>query len=227
MSASIAGYPVVQAGTWTVVVSSITAPVAVTQSGVWTVGTNADGSATGGAAALKSLLTGLLVATAAPVLTVGQQIALQGDTSGNLRVSPYGATGSFHVTANVGTGAAPPFVVVPNNVKWVLKSTLLFIQLASAATRQIIYTISTGGGSSISTNLTPVTGAINGNGYSCTFAPGMAQSAGYTTIFTSGYATTPFPELVLVGASQMALFVVGGIAGDVVQMNHNYIQVPD
>lgn len=227
MSAPGAGYPVTQAGVWTVVVSSITLPVAVTQSGTWTVGTNADGPVTPGAAALKSMLMGLVAATAAPVLTAGQQIALQGDTTGNLRTVPYGATGSFHAASAVGTAAALPSFTVPAGVKWHLKCIVVVITLSTATTRQILLTVSNSGGAAISSNLTPITGAVNGDIYACTFAPGMFQSTSYVVLFTSGFATIPFPELLLPPGSIIALFVNGGVGPDAVQLNINYLQVPD
>lgn len=68
--------------------TSITnASIAVTESGTWTVGTNADGSLTGGTAGSKSLAIGGIYNTSAPTLTTTQQAALQLDSSGNLKVN--------------------------------------------------------------------------------------------------------------------------------------------
>lgn len=62
--------------------------IAVTQStSPWVTSDLADGSVAAGTAGTKSILGGLVFNTAAPSLTNGQQVALQGDSSGNLKVN--------------------------------------------------------------------------------------------------------------------------------------------
>jgi hypothetical protein len=61
----------------------------------WITKDQSDGSVTGGTAGSFSMLSGLIYNTAAPVLTTGQQAALQGDASGNLKVNI--AAGSLDV----------------------------------------------------------------------------------------------------------------------------------
>jgi 6,7-dimethyl-8-ribityllumazine synthase len=61
----------------------------------WITSDVAGGSATGGTAGSKSLLAGLIYNTAAPALTNGQQVGLQGDIAGNLKVNI--AAGSLDV----------------------------------------------------------------------------------------------------------------------------------
>jgi hypothetical protein len=53
----------------------------------WVTSDLADGSVAAGTAGTKSMLAGLVYNTAAPSLTTGQQVALQGDSSGNLKVN--------------------------------------------------------------------------------------------------------------------------------------------
>jgi hypothetical protein len=53
----------------------------------WIVQDLADGSVAAGTAATKSMLAGLVYNSASPTLTTGQQVALQGDSSGNLKVN--------------------------------------------------------------------------------------------------------------------------------------------
>lgn len=53
----------------------------------WITSDLADGSVAGGTAGSKSMLAGLVFNTAAPTLTNGQQASLQGDASGNLKVT--------------------------------------------------------------------------------------------------------------------------------------------
>lgn len=221
---SIATAPVLVAGTALIGKVGIDQTTPGTTNGVQDA---SDGPVTAGTAAGKSGLVALVAATSAPTPTAGQQIALQGDTSGNLRTSPFGATGSFHTASNTGTGAALPSFTVPAGVKWNLKCIVVAITLSTAATRQVLLTVSNSGGAAISSNLTPITGAVNGNIYACTFAPGMFQSTSYVVLFTSGFATIPFPELLLPSGSILALFVNGGVAADAVQLNINYLQVPD
>ena len=78
-----------QSGTWNIgTVATITNPVAVTQStSPWVTKDQSDGSVAAGTAASFSSLAGLVFNTAAPTLTTGQQVALQGDSSGNLLVN--------------------------------------------------------------------------------------------------------------------------------------------
>lgn len=64
------------------------------------------GSAGGGAAATNSLLSGSQYNSSAPTLVDGQQVALQSDTSGNLKVNI--AAGAVSNTANGNTGSAVP-----------------------------------------------------------------------------------------------------------------------
>lgn len=53
----------------------------------WLTTDSADGSVAAGTAGTKSMLGGLVFNTSAPTLTNGQQVALQGDSSGNLKVN--------------------------------------------------------------------------------------------------------------------------------------------
>jgi len=85
---------------------------AVTQSGTWTVATNADGSPTGGTAGTKSFLVGGIYNSTPPTLTTGQQASFQLDSDGSLRVNvvdplPAGtnAIGSITNTSFIATQA--------------------------------------------------------------------------------------------------------------------------
>jgi hypothetical protein len=53
----------------------------------WITQDASDGSVVAGTAATKSSLAGLIYNSAAPTLTTGQQVALQGDVNGNLKVN--------------------------------------------------------------------------------------------------------------------------------------------
>jgi hypothetical protein len=67
---------------------------AVTQSGTWTVATNADGALSGGAAASKSFAVGGVYNSSPPSLTTGQQSAFLLDSTGNLLVSIQSSSGT-------------------------------------------------------------------------------------------------------------------------------------
>lgn len=114
-----------QAGTWSVgrtwTLASGTDSVSAIQSGTWDINnitgtvslpigastsanqTSVIGSSTGGTAATNSLLTGGIYNTSAPVLTNGQQVSLQLDSSGRLITS---ATATISSDMNYGTVGA-------------------------------------------------------------------------------------------------------------------------
>lgn len=104
----------VQSGTWTTArswtLSSGTDSIAAVQSGTWTmqpgntanttpwlVTDSSDGTVSPGTAAAKSSLGGMVYNTSAPTPTNGQQLALQSDASGNLKVNP----GTVTITGTV------------------------------------------------------------------------------------------------------------------------------
>ena len=130
-----------------VTIASNQSALPVSQSGTWTVATNADGTVAAGTAASKSLLTGAVYNTSLPTLTNGQQAALQMDSSGRLlvdvgvssvltvnqgtspwveNVSQFG--GSAVVTGTGASGAGIPRVTVSND-----SAVLANIQVAGSA----------------------------------------------------------------------------------------------
>lgn len=77
----------------------------------WITSDLADGSVAAGTAGTKSMLGGLVFNTAAPSLTTGQQVALQGDVAGNLKVNlqtaiPAGTNSIGTVVLGAGTAIA-------------------------------------------------------------------------------------------------------------------------
>jgi len=79
-----------------VIASSL--PVAIASDQIVNTQDAADGSASGGTAGTKSSLGGAVYNSSAPVLTTGQQAALQSDSSGNLKVNISASSGSLSVT---------------------------------------------------------------------------------------------------------------------------------
>jgi fibronectin-binding autotransporter adhesin len=88
------------------VTQPISGTVSASQSGTWTVATNADAAIAAGAAPAKCLVGGSVYNTSAPAPTNGQTMALQADSSGNLKVNV--AAGSSGNAAAGATGSAVP-----------------------------------------------------------------------------------------------------------------------
>lgn len=192
-----------------------------------------DGPVSAGTAAGKSSLGALVAATAAPTPTVGQQIALQGDTSGNLRTSPYGATGSFQSKKATGTGVATATLTVPAATKWVLKggtglitvansgaARTIFIQIADASANTLV---SVGTSTGISAPINTFTGYA--------FGPGLPY--GYLTTASAGSGIVsnntalPMPELVLGPGFTIQFIIALGVVGDTTSLVANVMVLPD
>ncbi len=87
---------------------------------------SADGSVTGGLSGTKSSLAGAVYNSTAPTLTTGQQVALQVDSSGNLKTTaaitiPSNANGSYAEVTNL-TTTAQTFTVPVNAVGFILEA---------------------------------------------------------------------------------------------------------
>jgi len=83
--------------------TTITGTVAVTESGTWTVATNADAAIGAGTAPIKSLVGGAVYNSTEISPTTGQTFALQGDSKGRLRnvlMDAAGNTRGANVTAS-------------------------------------------------------------------------------------------------------------------------------
>lgn len=193
----------------------------------------ADGPVSAGTAATKATLTGLVAATAAPTPTNGQQIALQGDTSGNLRTSPYGATGSFQSKKATGTGVATATLTVPAATKWILKggtaivtvansgsARTCFVQVADASANTIVSVgTSTGIAAPINTFTAYAFGPGLPYGYLTTGSAGSGIVGGNTAI--------PMPELCIGPGCTIQFVISAGVSGDVTQIVANVIVIPD
>jgi hypothetical protein len=183
----------------------------------------ADGPVSAGTAAGKSMLTGLVAATSAPSPTAGQQIALQGDTHGTLRTSPYGATGSFANSTATGTGSAPASFTVPAATKWLLKSVSLQVVAANSGSPRVsLLTVANVGGNALAAQWVGIGAPINATTF-YTFAPSLPLS----TSLTVGYGTVGFPELALGPGYTISFFITNGVAGDTTNAVVNYISYPD
>ena len=120
--------------------ASVQAPPsqAVTNAGTFATQDAANGPVTPNTAAGKSELVGGVVATSAAAGTAAQQMAVQMDVAGCVRVNPAAQTGSFASKVNVASAGADATVTVPAGKKWIVRG--LKVNLAASsqtATRQV------------------------------------------------------------------------------------------
>lgn len=139
-----AAVPVSQSGTWTV------QPGNTQNTTAWLVQDSADGPVGAGTAAGKSMLGGLVFNSAAPTPSSGQQVALQGDSAGNLKVNlataiPAGSANIGNVGVLVGGSANaitnPLFVTNVDALGTSVDSYQTSAALAAAASVNLDYTV--------------------------------------------------------------------------------------
>ena len=120
--------------------ASVQAPPsqAVTNAGTFATQDAANGPVTPNTAAGKSELVGGVVATSAAAGTAAQQMAVQMDVAGCVRVNPAAQTGSFASKVNVASAGADATVTVPAGKKWIVRGLKVNLAASSqAATRQV------------------------------------------------------------------------------------------
>lgn len=181
-----------------------------------------DGPVSAGSAASKSSLGALVAATAAPTPTAGQQIALQGDTSGSLRVSPYGATGSFATKVASGTGAANPSLTVPAGQKWVLVAVTINATIANSGSPRLTALFCQDASSNVFASAVAAVNAPINTLTRFTFAPSLPTAAA----IVSQNLSVGYPQVVL-GPGMVLNASVVGVSGDSIQMVANVMAFPD
>ena len=190
----------------------------------------ADGPVSAGGAATKSMLTGGVVATSAASGTAAQQMATQMDVAGNLRINPFGNTGSFvTVTANGTYGSsAPTMFTVPSGKKWVFKSCQIEYTSANSGSVRTVGIYVQGYDTAASTTYSVagmsagVTLALNTYGF-YTIAPSLPLGAS----FVNAQTTIPFPEVVLGPGSVIVLSTLNAVSTDTWVCGLNVIQLND
>jgi hypothetical protein len=214
---------------WKVDGSAVTQPVSAASlplpSGAATAAnqTATQGTVAPGTAATVSDLVGGVVATSAPTGTAGQQLAAQLDTAGNLRVTPYGSTGSFTTVTASGTGSAPPTITVPAGSKYLLISITLRATVANSGSQR---------------TYTPNVVDASGNQLGAV-TPGVAAPINLLTVYTlapglpstgtlsNANASAPFPQLCLGPGFKIQISAPSGAAGDALVVIANVIKLPD
>ena len=183
------------------------------------------GPVAAGLAANNSVLSGLVVATAAPTATAGQQIAQQGDSKGNHRVSPYGSTGSFQSQISSVSNVASTvttLLVVPAATKWVFQGCRCnFTTSATVATRQFQLIVADASGNVMMSVQAAGTQTAGLTVYYA-FGNGLPSSA-----TVSGISLNPFPNMCLGPGMTIAMYVTSGVATDTCIISANVIALPD
>lgn len=189
---------------------------------------SSDGPVSAGTAANNSSLIGGIASTSAPSPTAGQQIALQLDSAGNLRINPFGNTGSFVTVTATGPGSLTTMFTVPSGKKWVFKSCQIQYTSANSGSVRTVgiyvagYDTAASATYSVAGMGAGVTQALNTVGY-YTIAPSLPLG----TSFVNTQTTIPFPEVVLGPGSIIVLEVVNAVSTDAWQCGLNVIQLND
>jgi hypothetical protein len=180
--------------------------------------TETHGTKAAGTAAAKSDLVGMVAASAAPAPTNGQQIALQGDLLGCLRVNPAGQTGSFTSLISNPTAGTNLNFAIPAGFKVRVKAIKVRLVTSSqSATRQMRIFVGDAAGVLLARK-TPIT-AVNtpySQAASLTkdyiFGPNMGDS----DYDTANEIYIGFPELSLGPGATIQTTVTNLQSGDVI-----------
>lgn len=177
-----------------------------------------DGPVSAGTAAGKSSLGGLVAATSAPTPTNGQQIALQGDTNGNLRVNRFGQTGSIaskSFTGGVGGAAQAYSITVPAATKWILRSVIAALQTnGTVANRVLFLQIQDASGNTLGNFPSSYVQTATQGPFNYTWGSGLPSS---TSLISGTNLLSPMPADIPLGPGMKVLIVeVGGNSGDTV-----------
>jgi hypothetical protein len=188
---------------------------------IGTVVNNTDGPVAPGAAATKSALVGAEYTSASPAPTTGQQLALQVDALGNLRVNNTGGIGSFKIViSSVGTGTVPPVLTVPALTKYRLKAARVLLNSSSTTGNRMIGLIVTDNLANQLFSLVTPANTVASASNAITFGPSLPLG----TAFVNNNTTVPIPEVSLGPGYTVAAEIVNGVSTDAVTLVINVEQ---
>ena len=170
----------------------------------------ASGPVTPGTVAGKSELQGGVVATSAATGTVGQQMAIQLDVAGCVRINPAGQTGSFttYHNSNPAQGTTSTTFTVPAGKKWRVKAA--FIQAVTNGTtgaRTMAFSAFDASSNNLASIYAANTQAASLT-YNYTMGPSINDGIGSTNQVKFG-----IPEFSLGPGATVTLVLSGGVTG--------------
>ena len=164
--------------------------------------------------------------TSAPTDTNAKTNPMRGDAAGNLRINPFGQTGSFAQTLKgSATGAAGVTLTVPAGYKFIFKCCIVKIVLAnSGSARAPSINFQDASSNYLAGNGAGFSQAINSTGY-YTAGPSLPLS---TSLTATSNATIPLPEVCLPPGGKILFSILNGVAGDTITvLGVNGIEIPD
>ena len=171
-------------------------------------------------------LNQMATVTSAPTDTNAKTNPMRGDAAGNLRINPFGQTGSFANTLKgSATGAAGLTLTVPTGYKFIFKCCIVKIIIAnSGSARAPSITFLDASSNYLAGNSAGFNQAINSTGY-YTYGPSLPLSASLTA---TSNATIPLPEVCLPPGGIILFSILNGVAGDTIDvLGVNGIEIPD
>jgi hypothetical protein len=168
--------------------------------------------------------------TSVPTPNNAQLTPLQGDAAANLRINPFGNIGSFTSKSVSGASGANAVLTVPAGKKWLVKSGSaqlvtsasagnrnMYIIARDAATNNLFQTTALASSTTNVNQTASTTGVYN-------FAPAVGFPQ--TALLNTNYIMA-FPEIALGPSFTMGTSIVGIVAGDVVTLSINLIEISD
>ena len=171
-------------------------------------------------------LNQMATVTSAPTDTNAKTNPMRGDAAGNLRINPFGQTGSFAGTlTGTGAGNVGVTLTIPTGYKFVFKSLLVKIQLAnSGAARGFSVNMLDASSNYLGGNGSGFNQTINTIGY-YTVGPSLPLA---TSLTATSNATIPMPEICLPPGGTIVFSITSGVAGDTITvLGVNGIKIPD
>jgi hypothetical protein len=215
---------------WKVDGSAVTQPVSATSlplpTGASTSALQSEthGTVTPGTAATKSDLAGAIAqVSTVPAATDGQQVAIQTDSAGSLRISPYGNTGAAKVVTVTGAGNTTISTGPASGKKWyVYGGVVKVVTNATVANRVPNVNMQDASGNPTTSNYASVATTASLTRF-YPFGPGLPQAGA----FIQDVCTLPIPNVLIPPLGKMFSSIAAGVAGDTITMFLNILELAD